>query len=127
MQQQAAVRADVEAGGPLTSRLSAKTSTGRGSAQSLPFARTSIPSAVSRASATASDELGGALSTQPPPLAEEAEEREGEAEERQDEAGEGIPIMFLRRPSIRQFRTVWVEPRAAGEHGIKEQVGRLTI
>ena len=82
----------MEAGGPLTSRLSG---------------------------ATAGNGLGGDRHIAQPPASAEGAAAEG----REDEAAEGIPVMFLRRPSIRQFRTVWVEPRAAGEHGIKEQVG----
>ena len=124
-QQQAAVRADVEAGGPLTSRLSTKTSH-KSSVHSLPSAHTSgsttdimASSAAGTGIATASSRVGGMrqVAAEQPPAS-----TEGTTERKEDEAAEGIPVMFLRRPSIRQFRTVWVEPRAAGEHGIKEQV-----
>jgi len=43
-----------------------------------------------------------------------------------DEHSEGIPVMFLRRPSLRHFRTLWVEPREDGE-GTLEQNQRLML
>ena len=39
---------------------------------------------------------------------------------------EGIPVMFLRRPSLRHFRTLWVEPRE-DEEKILEHNQRLFL